>query len=81
MKFSHYYYTEEMLIEFPYMVERFDAAGRLIIRDGGVKAIFPEMLIARKLPKSCILWTKDINLLYHGDRRKKRYSKGRIGDE
>lgn len=31
---------------------------------------YPEIIIAEKIPNSCILWTKDIRLLYYGNRKR-----------
>ena len=39
---------------------------------GQPKVDYPEMILGEDLPKSCVKWTKDIRLLYQGDKRREK---------
>lgn len=39
---------------------------------GKPSAELPELILGADLPRSCLKWTKDLRLLFRGDKRKKR---------
>ena len=45
------------------------------VEPGGLMCDEPLVELGRRLPHSCIKWTKDLRLLYHGDERRKRRQK------
>jgi len=42
----------------------------ILFDESGPNCVTPELILGKALPKSCIKWTKDINLLYKGNKKR-----------